>query len=125
MTENNLPNNESSSWEEIDGYFLEAVKQGDIKDAEKLLEQGADVNAQDEDGWTALMFSAKSQNVEMAQMLMDNGADNEIRNKEGNKAIWIAQTGPVGKVIWDSLKKRIDDKKTKQKVVRICDDREM
>lgn len=125
MTENNLPNNKISSWEEIDGYFLEAVKHGDIKDAEKLLGQGADVNAQDEDGWTALMFSAKSQNVEMAQMLMDNGADDEIRNKDGNRAIWIAQTGPVGKVIWDGLMKRINDKKTKQKAVRISDDKEM
>ncbi len=125
MTENNVPNNGISSWKEIDGSFLEAVKQGDLRDAEKLLEQGADVNVQDEDGWTALMFSAKSQNVEMAQMLMDNGADNDVRNKEGDKAIWIAKTGPVGKVIWDGLRKRINDKKIGQKSVRVPNYKEM
>ena len=115
----------SSSWDDVDLAFLEATKSGNVKVAEDLLEQGADVNAQDEDGWTALMFSAKSQNVEMAQMLMDNGADNEIRNKDGNKAIWIAKTGPVMGVIFEGLKKRLRERKSEQKAVKMSNDKEM
>lgn len=100
--------NSMSSWEELDKDFLAAAREGNVKEVRDLLERGAYVNYQDQDGWTALMCSAKSQDVEMAQLLMDNGADNELRNKDGNKAIWIAKMGPVQGVIFNGLKKRIE-----------------
>jgi hypothetical protein len=100
--------NSMSSWEELDKDFLAAAREGNVKEVRDLLERGAYVNYQNQEGWTALMYSAESQNVEMAQLLMDNGADNELRNKEGNKAIWIAKTGPVQGVIFNGLKKRIE-----------------
>ena len=95
-----------NSLNEVDKALIEASIKGNVEDAKSLLENGANVNAQDDKGWTPLMFAAKSQNVELAKLLMENGADNEIRNDEHNKAIWIAKNGPVMKVIFEGVMKK-------------------
>lgn len=60
-----------------------------IKFIEKLLEAGADVNAQDPEGNTALMAMVK-RDPKIVQLLLDHGADTGIRNKQGNTAQELA-----------------------------------
>lgn len=56
----------------------------DPKIAVTLLQHGADVNAQRNDGWTAL-FSASS--PELAKFLLDHGVSIGIRDKKGETAL--------------------------------------
>lgn len=60
----------------------------------KLLERGADVNAQDNDGDAALHGVAQTGNVEILNMLLEKGADPNLKNKQGGTPLmWAAVFG--------------------------------
>jgi ankyrin repeat protein len=54
---------------------------------EVLLDNGADINAKDVRGCTALMRISYTGYKELVQFLLDKGADKEVEDNEGNKAI--------------------------------------
>ncbi|HJT66709.1 MAG TPA: ankyrin repeat domain-containing protein [Pyrinomonadaceae bacterium] len=61
---------------------------------EKLLAHGADVNAQDADGDTALHGAAQTGNTAIMQRLLDKGADPNVKNKQGGTPLmWAAVYG--------------------------------
>jgi ankyrin repeat protein len=61
---------------------------------EKLLAHGADVNAEDKDGDTALHGAAQNGDVEIMQMLLDKGANLNVKNKQGGTPLmWAAVYG--------------------------------
>jgi len=64
----------------LDGQLLEAVGKGDAAKVGRLLDAGADVDAKNERGWTALMEAADKEDVEAARMLIERGADVNARN---------------------------------------------
>ena len=51
-----------------------------------LLEKGANVNQQDESGYTALMDAAYNNYVEVVKVLLEHGADVNMKTKEGYSA---------------------------------------
>ena len=51
-----------------------------------------DVNAQDADGYTALMYAAECGNVPAVLLLLEAGAKVDVQNKNGNTALMIALT---------------------------------
>ena len=55
--------------------LIEAVKAGEHATVKTLIESGADVNRQDERGWTPLNFAAGRGDLTMAKLLIDKGAD--------------------------------------------------
>lgn len=55
--------------------LIEAVKSDDQKAAAELIESGADVNQQDEQGWTPLCWAAGKGSTAMAQLLIEAGGD--------------------------------------------------
>jgi ankyrin repeat protein len=59
--------------------------------AKGLIERKADVNAQSNDGMTALMVAAAHNSPPMIGLLMDAGADAEIKNKRGQTARDVAE----------------------------------
>ena len=67
----------------------------DNKDrVEKLLTFGADVNAQDADGDTALHGAAQTGNVEILRLLLDKRAEPNVKNKQGGTPLmWAAVYG--------------------------------
>jgi ankyrin repeat protein len=61
---------------------------------DQLLERGADVNAQDNDGDAPLHGAAQNGNVGIIDMLIDNGADVNLKNKQGGTPLmWAAVFG--------------------------------
>ncbi|KIE06236.1 hypothetical protein NF27_AW00010, partial [Candidatus Jidaibacter acanthamoeba] len=54
-----------------DKNFLTVVKQGKVKEAEGLLLQGANINAIDRLGGTALHLATRRKNVKMAKLLLE------------------------------------------------------
>lgn len=62
--------------------------------AELLLRHGADVNAQAEDGVSALMLAAHAGAPDLVKLLLTAGADVNLRNQHGDSAlIWVATEG--------------------------------
>jgi hypothetical protein len=58
-----------------DLQLIEAAKAANLADVRRMLEAGADVNQQDEQGWTALNWAAGKGDVAIIQLLLENGAD--------------------------------------------------
>src|SRR5215468_9883983 len=56
-------------------FLIKAAKNGAYSEAEQLIKSGADVNQQDEQGWTPLNFAAGSGDLSLVKLLVENGAD--------------------------------------------------
>lgn len=75
--------------------LMRAAEFGDVSVVEKMVLAGADVNAKDENGWTALMYSAKeSDNCDLHEMVgclvKQGGADINAVNDDGETALFVA-----------------------------------
>jgi ankyrin repeat protein len=55
-----------------------------------LVEAGAPVNAQQQQGWTPLHAAVQHNDVEMTRYLLANGADPKLQNDAGKSAIGLA-----------------------------------
>lgn len=71
----------------------------DINTVRALLSAGANVNAQDHKGNTALMAAAAYNNVRVVKVLLDAGADRTIKNKNGETALSIASNTKYAEVV--------------------------
>ena len=70
--------------------LIEAVNAGDVARASQLLANGADVNARDAYGATALMNAAHSGNAEMVEALLAAGAEVDAKDELGWTALMKA-----------------------------------
>jgi ankyrin repeat protein len=75
---------------EIVKSLLDAVYEGDLQRVKSVLDQGADVNAKDIDGWTALMYASLNGYADIVKYLIDHGADINVKNKYGETALLLA-----------------------------------
>lgn len=60
-----------------------AVEQDNPELVKLLIEKGADVNAKDKDGYTALMRAIKKGYLEIARALINNNADVNVKSNDG------------------------------------------
>lgn len=72
--------------------LLVAIRNGDHASTRKLLLAGADVNAVDADGTTALMHSVIESDVNMMTLLIDSGANVNAKNGLDSTALMYAAT---------------------------------
>lgn len=81
--------------DEIDSFgrtlLMKAAKAGNDWQISALLKSGANVNLQDKDGWTALMYAVRYQeSLTCVDLLLQAKADVKIKNKYGSSALMIA-----------------------------------
>ena len=77
----NIPSNKN---------LLEGAKEGDFEKVLHALESGANVNAKDSNGETALMHASRKGRVDIVRHLLKNGADVNIPNNDGWTALMYA-----------------------------------
>ena len=58
-----------------DLQLINDVKTGQLARVEEALNAGADINQQDEQGWTPLNYAAGGGNLDIVKLLLDRGAD--------------------------------------------------
>jgi len=63
---------------------------GETRILKQLLEQGADINATDPDGYTALHRAASKGQLKSARILHRNGIDIDRQNRKGETALYLA-----------------------------------
>ncbi len=70
-----------------DDALLRACQEGDITLAKATLKAGANVNVQNSDGNTPLMFAAQKDNEQLIDLLLQSGAKAIMQNDKGENAI--------------------------------------
>jgi len=76
----------------VNNELLSAASSGDTAAAERLLGQGADVDAKNNQGDTALLLAAKSGKIDTTRLLIEKGANIEAKNNVGETALIAACT---------------------------------
>ena len=79
--------------------WLAAAKNGDTARVEALLKAGAEIEAKDKDGRTALMLAAQYGHADTVRLLLAQGARADARDKRGWNAYMLALLSPSGGII--------------------------
>jgi ankyrin repeat protein len=74
----------------MDTIWEDAVKRGDVERVRQLLRSGADLDARDRYGRTALMLAAHHGHREMVETLIGSGADLNVTAKYNLSALMLA-----------------------------------
>ena len=73
--------------------LMKAAQEGNDWKVTKLIKAGANVNAKDKDGWTALMYAVRYQEgIQCVNLLIDAGADVKTKNMFDSSALSIASS---------------------------------
>jgi len=78
---------------EIDVTWFETIRSGDMAAVHAALKRGADVNAAESDGTTALHWASYGDDVEMVSLLLSKGADVDAENRYGVRPLSLASMG--------------------------------
>jgi ankyrin repeat protein len=79
--------------EDINKTLLAMAIDADTKGVRYLIDEGADVNAKDDNGKTVLMFAAEMGSSDLIEYLIENKADVNAMDNDGNTALLGAVQG--------------------------------
>ena len=82
----------ASGWE-----FISASRRGDVREVERLIKGGANLDIRSNEGKTALIWASYRNHIEVVKLLIEAGANLNIRDDEGRTAL-----------IWASYHNRIE-----------------
>lgn len=77
--------NQISGKQQKEPALIRAIEAGDLKKAQKLIANGADLNQTDNHGFRALFIAARNGNEQMTQLLLDSGAAVNARSGAINR----------------------------------------
>jgi len=69
-----------------DVRLMEAASNGNLEQVKKFIRSGTNINAQDAQGITALIFAAMAGNLDVVKVLIASGADTQVKDKLGYDA---------------------------------------
>jgi len=75
------------------GALIRAAKEGDAAKIRILIGDGADIDWQDANGWTALFWAVRNCHVKAAAELVIAGADTAIEAHNGLTPLYLAVKG--------------------------------
>ena len=79
---------------------MEASYEGHLKVIKYFIENGkVNVNAKDDDGWTALMRASWRGYSEIVKYLVKNGSDINIKNNDGKTALDLTDSEEIKEVL--------------------------
>jgi len=79
-----------------------AAGDGDLSRVQELLDQGQDVNSQDENGYTPLHAASSYGRMEVLNFLLSVGADVNSRDSDGDQPLHVCETVEVAQVLLQS-----------------------
>jgi ankyrin repeat protein len=82
----------SKALKTLNESFLTAVKQGNLNKAKFFVAQGADVNAKNINGNTALKLAVQNEQVVLVEFLLNKGVRVNDKNSDGETALFPAAT---------------------------------
>jgi ankyrin repeat protein len=82
----------TSNFAAAQSEVADAAMNRDTEAVRRLLQDGADVNAGQADGATALHWAAYRGDAVLADLLLDAGADPSAANREGSTPLWLASS---------------------------------
>jgi ankyrin repeat protein len=88
--------------------ILEAIQNIDIVSLNVLLAEGADINAVDEKGNTALMLASKIGNPRMVKIILAHNPNLNQQNNMGYTALMIASEQGQTHIVEELLKQGVD-----------------
>jgi len=85
--------------EAILSQWMEAASKGDTQKVQALLGKGADVNAKDDMGETALIIAAYYGHTDTVKVLLEEGADVNAKNNKGITALRAAKLAGHNEIV--------------------------
>jgi uncharacterized protein len=79
--------------------LINAVIEKKIDFIHWLIENGANINKQDRNGYSSLHFASSGLSIDIAQYLLDKGANPNLQDRHGNSSLWTAVFNSMGKDI--------------------------
>ena len=70
--------------------WKKAVRNGDASKIEKLVDEGAEINARDRYSQTALMLASQHGHADIVRLLVDRGADLNVKAKYNLTSLMLA-----------------------------------
>ena len=109
----------------LDDGLIEAAKDDKIQIVNEMLDKGADVNAKDKDGWTALLHATWYGNIDVVNQLIAKGTDVNAKNNDGETALMFAYENGYGEIVKllktaGALEMVLEEAKFKQNDINKC-----
>jgi len=90
--------------ETLNEQLINAIIINNTEKIKSLIENGADVNAKDDDGWAPLHYVSVSGNKDITELLIKSGADVNIKQNDGLTLLHYASISGYKKIV-ELLKK--------------------
>jgi ankyrin repeat protein len=91
-----------------DESFLQAVYKGDRKEAESLLNLGANIESRTQKGSTALIVASARSDSEMVRFLLSRGARVNSRNRYDDTALLLCSTRGNTRCVKNLIEEKVD-----------------
>ncbi|MFC3907854.1 ankyrin repeat domain-containing protein [Legionella dresdenensis] len=95
----------------INYELLFSAKTNDLPSLEKALGKGAEINFQDNQGYSALMYAASGSHLNIVEFLIEENADLTLENNDGVEALHLARGHLIYQTIFAEEKLTDEDKR--------------